>query len=224
LIQKLKARLVAMGYSQIHGLDYDKVFSPTLWLKTLHLIFSLMAIRKWAGQQVDFKTAFLNGHLDKSIFMEQPPGFEDQQYLDYVCEVKRSLYGLKQAPRQWNIELHNALINLGLSYSDYDPTLYFKIINKKLVGAISIHVDNLSVVGDETWVSLTISALGKRFKIGADEELTHFLSLKITRDFNGRLVFLNQAHYIEDMQKRFTPDDHFNVSNPADLSFKDLMQ
>jgi hypothetical protein len=97
-VQKLKGRLVAMGYSQIHGLDYDEVFSPTLRLKTLCVIFSLMVIRKWAGHQINFKTAFLNGHLDKTVFMEQPPGFEDQHHPDYVCEVKRSLYGLKQAP------------------------------------------------------------------------------------------------------------------------------
>ena len=76
-----------------------------------------MAIRKWAGCQVDFKTVFLNGHLDKTIFMEQPPGFKDQHNPDYMCEFKRSLYGLKQAPWQSNIELHKALMDLGLSYS-----------------------------------------------------------------------------------------------------------
>jgi hypothetical protein len=76
-IQKLKAQLVAMGYSQIQGVDYDEVFSPTLRLETLRLLYSLMAINSWKGRQVDFKTAFLNGHLDKQIFMEQPPGFED---------------------------------------------------------------------------------------------------------------------------------------------------
>jgi hypothetical protein len=104
-----------MGYLQIHGLDNDEVFSPTLWLETLRVIFSLMAIKKWAGWQIDFKTAFLNGHLDKTIFMEQPPGFENQHHPEYVCKVKWSLYGLKQAPCQWNIELHNALLTLGLS-------------------------------------------------------------------------------------------------------------
>jgi hypothetical protein len=99
-IQKLKGRLVVMGYSQIHGIYYDEVFSPTLRLETLRLLLSLMAVKNWAGRQIDFKTAFLNGDLDKPIFMEKPPGFEDQHHPDYVCKVKRSLYGLKQAPRQ----------------------------------------------------------------------------------------------------------------------------
>jgi hypothetical protein len=107
-----------------------------------------MAINGWSGQQINFKTAFLNGYLDKPIFMKQPPGFEDAHHPDYMCQVNRSLYGLKQALRQWNLELHNALIKLGLSRSKYDPTLYFQLGSGKLVGAISIHVDDLSVVGE----------------------------------------------------------------------------
>jgi histone deacetylase 1/2 len=223
-IQKLKAQLVAMGYSQIQGVDYDEVFSPTLRLETLRLLYSLMAINSWKGRQVDFKTAFLNGHLDKQIFMEQPPGFEDLNNPDYVCEVQRSLYGLKQAPRQWNLELHNALIKLGLSCSKYDPTLYFQLKNDKLIGAISIHVDDLSVVGQPNWVDSTISSLGKCFNIGADEELNHFILLKITRNLVNKAVYLSQDHYVEDLQQRFLPGDHYNVLTPSDSNFKDLHQ
>ena len=211
-----------MGYSQIHGLEYNEVFSPTLRLEKLRLIFSLMAIKKCSGQQVDFKTVFLNGKLDKQIFMEQPPGFEDQHHPDYVCEVKQSLYGLKQALRQWNLELHNALIDLGLACSNYDPTLYYKIKDNKLLGAISIHVDDLCVIGDDSWVSVIIAALGLRFKIGADEELAHFLSPKITQDFDKKLVFLNQSHYIKDLWACFLPGNQILVTSPANDTFKDL--
>jgi hypothetical protein len=66
-----------MGYSQVHGLDYQEVFSPTLRLETLRLLLTLKASRGWKGQQVDFTTAFLNGHLDHKVFMEQPLGFVD---------------------------------------------------------------------------------------------------------------------------------------------------
>ncbi|PLW10015.1 hypothetical protein PCASD_24270 [Puccinia coronata f. sp. avenae] len=221
-IQKLKARLVAMGYSQIHGLDYDEVFSPTLQLETLRLIFSLLASRGWKGRQVDFKTAFLNGHLDKPIYMEQPPGFADPQHPDWVCEVSRSLYGLKQSPRQWNIELHKALLDLGLSNSKYDPTLYFKLDNNKLIGALTTHVDDLAIVGEPDFVDSLISAVGKRFKIGADEELNHFLSLKMTRNVPDRYVFLNQAHYISELCTRFLDGKSTPVSTPTDSAFKSL--
>jgi transposase InsO family protein len=221
-IQKLKARLVAMGYSQVHGLDYDEVFSPTLRLETLRLILSLLACRNWTGRQVDFKTAFLNGHLDKPIYMEQPPGFEDPQHPDWVCEVNRSLYGLKQSPRQWNIELHKALLELGLSNSKYDPTLYFKLRNNKLIGALTTHVDDLAIVGEHDFVNSLISEVGKRFKIGADEELNHFLSLKITRNAEDRHVFLNQAHYISELSARFLNDNPTPVATPTDSIFKNL--
>jgi hypothetical protein len=98
-IQKLKAQLVGMGYSQVHGLDYQEVFSLTLRLETLRLICSLLAIRNWKGCQVNFTTAFLNGHLDALVYMEQPPGFQDPLHPDWVRQVDRSLYRLKQTPR-----------------------------------------------------------------------------------------------------------------------------
>jgi histone deacetylase 1/2 len=221
-IQKLKARLVAMGYSQVQGLDYDEVFSPTLRLETLRLIFSLLASRNWKGRQVDFKTAFLNGHLDTPIYMEQPPGFEDPQHPDWVCEVSRSLYGLKQSPRQWNVELHKALLNLGLTNSAYDPTLYFKIQSGQLIGALTTHVDDLAIVGEPSFVDSLISSVGKRFKIGADEDLNHFLSIKITRDIDNRHVFMNQSHYISELRNRFLEGAFQKVSTPTDSSFKNL--
>jgi hypothetical protein len=76
-----------MGYAQIQGIDYDKVFAPTLRQETFRLLCSLLAIRKWEGCQVDFKTAFLNGRLSEPVYMEQPQGFEDPSHPDWVCEV-----------------------------------------------------------------------------------------------------------------------------------------
>jgi hypothetical protein len=114
-VQKLKERLVAMGYSQVHGIDYSKVFAATMRLETLRLILSLLAVQSWKGRQVDFKTAFLNGKLSEPVYMAQPPGFEDPDHPDWVCEVKRSIYGLKQSPREWNLELHAALVAIGLT-------------------------------------------------------------------------------------------------------------
>jgi transposase InsO family protein len=221
-IQKLKARLVAMGYSQIRGTDYDEVFSPTLRLETLRLILTLLASKSWTGRQVDFTTAFLNGRLDHTVYMEQPPGFEDPSHPDWVCQLDRSLYGLKQSPRQWNHELHTALIDLGLTNSAYDPTLYFQLKGGKLIGALTTHVDDLAIVGEPSFVGSLISSLGQRFKIGADEDLHHFLSLKITRNVDDRTVFINQSHYIDEIGERFLHGDYLNVATPSDVNFKTL--
>lgn len=221
-ILRLKARLVAMGYSQEKGIDFDKVFAPTTRIETLCLVCSLLATKKWAGYQIDFKTAFLNGKLDKPVYMTQPPGFEDPDHPDWVCEVSGALYGLKQSPRQWNKELHEALVSLGLTQSKFDPTLYFIIKNDKLACAIAVHVDDLAVVGTEEIIQPLIKKLASKFKIGAQEKLHHFLSLKIERDIPNRYVYLSQEHYIEELAERFLSSEHRHVSTPTDSYFKDL--
>jgi hypothetical protein len=86
-IQKLKAFLVAMGFTQVHGVDYDKVFAPTLRQETFWLVCSLLAVCKWRACQVDFKTAFLNGRLSEPVYMEKPQGFKDASHPDWVCEI-----------------------------------------------------------------------------------------------------------------------------------------
>lgn len=155
--------------------------------------------------------------------MEQPQGFEDPEHPDWVCEVHRSLYGLKQSPREWNIELHNALLSIELRQSSFDPTLYFRLKNKRLVGAIAIHVDDLAVVGEDSFVDDVISRMGQKFTIGADEPLHHFLSLKIARDQSNNLLYLSQSHYIDKIKSRFLADYHLKVYTPTDASFRSLV-
>lgn len=128
-ILKLKARLVAMGYTQEKGIDYNELFALTTRLETLRLVLSLLASKDWEGWQIDFKIAFLNSKLDTTIYMTQPPGMEDPSNLDHVCEVLNSLYGLKQSPRLWNRQLHAAFLSLGLIQSKFDPTLYHMLKN-----------------------------------------------------------------------------------------------
>lgn len=226
-ILKLKARLVAMGYSQTKGIDFDEVFAPTTRFETLRLIMSLLGAkgrgsRSWSGYQVDFKTAFLNGKLDHVIYMTQPPGYEDEKFPDHVCEMLGSLYGLKQSPRQWNQALHNLLISLGLSQSKFDPTLYFLHRGDHLVCAIAVHVDDLAVVGEEDVISPLIDQMEKVYKVGAREELNHFLSLSITRDKKNGFVFLSQAHYIEELKEQYLPGCTITAHTPTSTDFKDL--
>lgn len=126
--------------------------------------------------------------------MTQPPGYEDAAHPDWVCEVTNSLYGLKQLPRQWNKALHALLISLGLTQSKYDPTLYYKVLDGKLVCAVTVHVDDLAVIGEESFIQPLMDKLEKTYKVGQREELNHFLSLKITRDKPRKLVYISQSH------------------------------
>ena len=97
---KFKARLVAKGYSQILGVDYNDVFSPVVKHSSVRTFFSIVSSHDLEFEQLDVKTAFLNGELEEDIYMDQPEGFIVPGKEKFVCKLKRSLYGLKQSPHQ----------------------------------------------------------------------------------------------------------------------------
>src|ERR1044072_2575949 len=96
--EKLKAHLVAKGYSQQKGVDYDEIFSPVLRHTSIRAVLALVASNDMILEQMDVKTAFLHGKIEEQIYMEQLEGFEETGQRQ-VCNLKRSLYGLKQSPR-----------------------------------------------------------------------------------------------------------------------------
>lgn len=228
-IIKLKACLVAMSYAQEKGIDFDKVFAPTTRAETLRLVLSLLGAhhrltgsRKWGAYQIDFKTTFLNGKLDQPIYMYQAPGFEDPEYPDHIYKLTGSIYGLKQSPRQWSKALYKLLISLNLIQSNFDPTLYFKFHKAHLVCAISVHVDDLAVVGEEALIKPLMDQLEKTYTVGQREELHQFLSLKITQDSSGKYVYLLQAHYIDDIRDQYLSDSFTTTKTPTASGFKHL--
>ena len=91
-----KARLVAEGYSQMEGVDYDETFTSVARMESIRILLALACHLKY---QMDVKTAFLNGFLKEDVYMAQPKGFIDPHFLDHVLYLKKALYGLKQAPR-----------------------------------------------------------------------------------------------------------------------------
>ena len=100
-IARHKARWVVRGFSQQYGIDYDETFSPVVKPATIRVVLGIAASSSWPIQQLDVKNTFLRGHLDETIYCQQPPGFADPAAPDHVCLLYKSLYGLKQAPRVW---------------------------------------------------------------------------------------------------------------------------
>src|SRR5512147_1670286 len=96
-INKYKCRLIAQGYTQEEGIDYNETFSPVARFSTIRLLLAIAAIKDYDILHLDIQTAFLHGHLEEDIYMKQPPGFVVSGSKDKVCKLKRSLYGLKQA-------------------------------------------------------------------------------------------------------------------------------
>jgi len=97
-IDKHRARLVAKGYAQQHGIDYTEVFAHVARLDTIRLVVALVAQKKWTAYQLDVKSAFLHGELNEEVFVEQPCGYVKKGCEQMVYKLKRALYGLKQAP------------------------------------------------------------------------------------------------------------------------------
>ncbi|RVW81643.1 Retrovirus-related Pol polyprotein from transposon RE2 [Vitis vinifera] len=104
-VDRLKALLVAKGYTQVYGSDYGDTFSPVAKIASVHLLLSMAAMCSWPLYQLDIKNVFLHGDLAEEVYMEQPPGFVAQGESGLVCRLRRSLYGLKQSPRAWKYAL-----------------------------------------------------------------------------------------------------------------------
>jgi hypothetical protein len=98
-IEKYKACLVARGFQQTQGLDYDETFAPVAHMTTVRTSIAVAASSSWTISQMDVKNAFLNGDLHEEVYMHPPPGVDTPS--GHVSRLRRALYGLKQASRAW---------------------------------------------------------------------------------------------------------------------------
>ena len=108
--------MVAKGYSQREGIDFNEVFSPVMRHSSIHVVLAMVALFDLELEQLDVKKAFLHGELKEQIYMHQLEGFVIEGKEDHVCLLKKSLYGLKQSPRQWYKRFDTFMIGHG--YSD----------------------------------------------------------------------------------------------------------
>ncbi|GJR36626.1 retrovirus-related pol polyprotein from transposon TNT 1-94 [Tanacetum coccineum] len=107
---KNKARLVAQGYNQQEGIDYDETFAPVARLEAIRIFLAYAAYTGFMVFQMDVKSAFLNGKILEEVYVQQPPGFESSEFPNHVCKLDKALYGLKQAPRAWYETLSKFLL------------------------------------------------------------------------------------------------------------------
>jgi len=141
-VTRNKARLVAQGYTQVEGLDFDETFFPVARLESIRLLLGVSCILKFKLFQMDVKSVFLNGYLNEEVYVEQPNVFVDPSFPNHVYRLKKALYGLKQAPRAWYERLAQFFVHQGYMKGGTDKILFVKDDNGTLMIA-QIYVDDI---------------------------------------------------------------------------------
>nr|GEY03748.1 hypothetical protein [Tanacetum cinerariifolium] len=152
LVIRNKARLVAVGYSQQEGIDYDETFAPVTRIKAICLFLAYAAHKDFTVYQMDVKTAFLNGILKEEVYVGQPASFVSKQYPDHVYALDKALYGLKRAPRAWYDVLSQFLIECGIQKVP-TPMVEQAKLKLDLVGKPVDHTDYRSMIGSLMYVT-----------------------------------------------------------------------
>ena len=221
LIERYKARLVALGYAQVEGIDYDETFAPVARFTSIRLVLALAALLDLDIFQMDVDTAFLNGVLEEDIYMKQPMGFIDASKKDLVCKLKRGLYGLKQSPRIWNANIDEFLKGLGYKACGPDHCLYVLWSNTGKFIIVVLYVDDLIITGNDSTMLTNLKAqLSRKYKMKDLGELHWCLGMRVTRDRKKKTIKLDQAKYIGDVLKRFNMTECKPVATPAEPSVK----
>ena len=216
-IVRYKARLVAQGFSQRPGLDYNETYSPVVDTITLRYLVSLAVHEKLDMHLMDVVTAYLYGKLDKDIYMKIPKGFKMPEAYDpnhreiYSIKLQKSLYGLKQSGRMWYNRLSESLIEEGYTNSPICPCVFIRKNGQHFV-IIAVYVDDLNLIGTPEEISKAVEFLKKEFETKDLGRTKFCLGLQIEHLEDG--IFIHQSNYTTKVLKRFHMDKAHPLSTP----------
>ena len=219
-LERLKARLVACGYSQRWLVDFDETFAPVVRAKTLRTLLTLAACEDLVLEAMDIGNAFLNADMpeDQRVYMEQPVGFVEKGKEDWVWLLRKSLYGLKQAGRLWNKELDAFIVSLGFTRMVSDPCLYVKRSKSGRLIILSTYVDDIPSLHARQdaaeWAEIKQQFKAK-YKIKFLGETEWLLSMRITRDAPNGRIYLDQEAYTRELLRNTAMDDCAPADSPA---------
>ncbi|GJS41201.1 putative ribonuclease H-like domain-containing protein [Tanacetum coccineum] len=181
VVVRNKARLVAQGYTQEEGIDYDEVFAHVARIEAI--------------------SAFLYGIIDEEVYVSQPPGFVDHDHPKKVYKVVKALYGLHQAPRAWYTTLSTFLEKHIYNRGTIDKTLFIKR-DKKDIMLVQVYVDDI-IFGStkKSWCDEFEALMKSRFQMSSMGELTFFLGLQVKQNKAG--IFISQDKYVAEILKKF---------------------
>ncbi|GJX05472.1 retrovirus-related pol polyprotein from transposon TNT 1-94 [Tanacetum coccineum] len=221
VVSRNKARLVAQGYNQQEGIDYDETYAPVARLESIRILLAYACALDFKLFQMDVKSAFLNGFINEEVYVAQPPGFIDFAKPNHVYRLKKALYGLKQAPKAWYDRLKAFLIKHDYTMGMVDNTLFTKKKDPNLI-IVQIYVDDI-IFGStcqemcDDFAKIMHDEFDE-FKMSMMGELNFFLGLQIKQLEDG--IFFNQSKYIKDMLKKFGLEDSKPMKTPISTETK----
>ncbi|GJT35474.1 putative ribonuclease H-like domain-containing protein [Tanacetum coccineum] len=201
IVVRNKARLVAQGYTQEEGIDYDEVFALVARIDAIRLFLAYASFMRFIVYKMDVKSAFLYGTIKEEVYVCQPPGFEDQQFPDKVYKVEKALYGLHQAPKAWYETLSTYLLANRFRRGTIDKTLFIKK-EKGDILLVQVYVDDIIFGSTKKFLCVEFEQMmHKRFQMISIGELTFFLRLQVKQKDDG--IFISQDKYVVDVLKKF---------------------
>ncbi|GJR43779.1 retrovirus-related pol polyprotein from transposon TNT 1-94 [Tanacetum coccineum] len=218
VVSRNKARLVAQGYNQQEGIDYDETYAPVARLESIRILLAYACALDFKLFQMDVKSAFLNGFINEEVYVAQPPGFIDFEKPDHVYKLKKALYGLKQAPKAWYDRLKAFLIKHEYKMGMVDNTLFTKKKSSNLI-IVQIYVDDI-IFGStcQDMCDEFAKIMHDEFEMSMMGELNFFLGLQIKQMEDG--IFFNQSKYIKEMLKKFGLEDSKPMKTPMSSDTK----
>nr|GFA60109.1 retrovirus-related Pol polyprotein from transposon TNT 1-94 [Tanacetum cinerariifolium] len=177
-VLKNKAWLVAKGYRQEEGIDFEEPFAPVARIEAIRIFIANVASRNMTVYQMAVKTAFLNGELNEEVYVSQPEGFVDPDHLTHVYRLKKAMYGLKKAPWAWYDTLSRFILDTNFSKVAVDPTLFTRKTGKHIL-LVQIYVDDI-IFGstDPKDCDMFSNEMSSKFQMSMMGQMSFFLGLQ----------------------------------------------
>ncbi|GKD29943.1 retrovirus-related pol polyprotein from transposon TNT 1-94, partial [Tanacetum coccineum] len=188
-VLKNKTQLVAQGFRQEKGIDFEESFAPFARIEAICIFIANAAHNNKMIYQMDVKTSFLNRELKEEVYVSQPEGFVNQDNPSHMYKLKKALYDLKQAPRAWYDMLSSFLISQQFSKGAVDPTLFTRHARNDLL-LVQIYVDDIIFTSTNTAMCNEFAnQVTTKFKMSMMRQISFFLGLQISQSPRG--IFIN---------------------------------
>jgi hypothetical protein len=196
---------MAKGSSQVEGFDFDETFAPVARLESIYILLAYATHHGFKLYQMDIESAFLNGPIKEKVYVEQPPGFESEEYPNNIYKLHKALYGLKQVPRAWYECLRNFLIKNSFRIGKVDSTLFTRKMDRDLFVCQIYVYDIIFGSTNKSFCDEFSKIMSDRFEMSMMGVLTFFLGFQIKQDKEG--TFISPTKYTRDILKKFGMDN-----------------